>query len=149
MWLPILATVVVGCTAPLSVGPRDAAPVTFRTTLPATTGDPPIPALSVALIDRMASVTSFEASPPVDSPNPVDVVPGRANAIRVTWLGGECDAGTTLTMRRIEILVEIHIHSDPTLVGMFGCSAVGIRRQVVIGLNTFIPSAQFKLVRDP
>jgi hypothetical protein len=140
-------TVVTGCTTSLSIRPLDAAPVTFRTAMPATSGDPPTPALGVVLIDLTASVTSFDPSVPVDGANPIDVVPGPANAIRVTWIGGECDAGTTLTMRRIEILVEITVHSDPTLGGMFGCSAVGIRRQVVIGLNTFIPSSQFELVR--
>jgi hypothetical protein len=137
--LAIAVSILAGC---------DVARLPLHTTIPARPGDPPAPRLEVSVDDPGGLVRSITAPDPVDTPNAVDVVPGSTNAYRVTWTGGECDAHTTLKIGWGGVRLGISVHSDDAF-GTLACSGVGIRRQVVLVLNQFVPSTQFSLDQEP
>jgi hypothetical protein len=139
--LALLAALLAGCNGPHLLG--------LHTTIPARAGNPPIPALDVSLDDPQGLVRAVSAPEPVYGSNPVDVVPGSNNAYRVTWLTNPCETHSNLSIGWLGVDLGITVRSDQGLFGGTGCSQVGIRRQVVIELNQFVPSTQFSLTQSP
>ena len=133
--------IVAGCSSPRLFG--------LHTTIPARSGDPPSPQLDVGVDDPQGLVRSISAADFVETANPVDVVPGGNNAYRVTWMGGECDTRTTLTLGWVGVSLGIKVQSDESPTAILGCSAVGIRRQVILELKDFVPSTQISVEHVP
>jgi hypothetical protein len=131
-----LVAVLAGCNPAYLLQPH--------TTIPAHGANHEIPALDVSIDDPQGLVRSISATDPVETPNPVDVVPGSENAYRVTWLGGYCDTHTTLSIGWVGVRLGITVRSDQS---GSGCTQVGIRRQVIITLKQFVPSTQITLAQ--
>jgi hypothetical protein len=103
--------------------------------------------IEVRLADYTRLTTSLEllqGEVPGDPEPPdgtsVDPIPGRANAVALTWIGGACDESVDLEIRDAAPVV---VTLTPTTRGGGGCGLVAMTRTVVIG---FVPVIDIALV---
>jgi hypothetical protein len=78
----------------------------------------------------------------VDGPGPgFAAVPGHPDQLLVTWLGGECDDRTILTIDPDADRYRVHVEPQSSAMG---CSAVGVIRTVLLTLNQAIAPDRFE-----
>ena len=95
------------------------------------------PDLPVTVVDRAGIVGSIAPGsggiePDVSLTGAVSAIPGRDDAVMLTWLGGECDDRSVITIDPVGTRYRVSIESPSTALG---CSAVGIIRRLVLTLN--------------
>ena len=122
--LGVMAILLAGC----SLLPP---PAGIQVTLPAA---PEVAALPVTVVDTAAIVR--HAGPADDGPSDlsstsIDGIPGRDDAIRVAWLGGQCADRATVTVSALDgrYRVTVEEHSSAT-----ACSLAGVRRSILLEL---------------
>jgi hypothetical protein len=117
----------------------------FSTTLPAaTTGADAVP---ISLIDQVGIVTGIAVAPgrPPASPSTVEVSPDRPDALRVSWLTGECDDRVTMVLNDVGGAYQLTIHNHPQVTAGLLCTAAGIARSVDIGFNQRLDPGRLEL----
>jgi hypothetical protein len=107
-------------------------PAGIQVTIPAAPG---VQALPVTVVDHVGIVRN---AAPADRPDDLDTravvraIPGREDAVLLTWIGGDCDDRAIVTIDpdgdRFKVTVEAR--SSAT-----ACSAVGIIRTLMITLT--------------
>lgn len=103
----------------------------IQVTIPAA---PEVPALPVTIVDNPGIVR--QAAPANDAPSDlsstsIEAVPGRDDAIRVAWLGGQCADRATVTINPVGDRFRVAVEE---LWSAWACSAVGLRRSIVLEL---------------
>ena len=107
-------------------------PAGIQITIPAT-GD--VHALPVTIVDHAAIVRDAE---PADIPNDipwetaVHAVPGRDDAILLTWMGGDCDDRAIVTIDQNGARYDMTVKAQSSAMG---CSAIGVFRAVRLTLT--------------
>jgi hypothetical protein len=107
-------------------------PTGIQVAIPALNG---VPALPVTIVDHAGIVRAAApgAAPDVLSmETAVHAIPGRDNAVLLTWIGGECDDRSIVTIDPDEGRYGVTIESPSSATS---CSAVGIIRSVVLELT--------------
>ena len=108
----------------------------------ATAGADPIP---ISLIDQTGTVTAIAAVADASASVGVDVAPGLAQAIRVSWQGGPCDDRVTLVLNAVGGGYELAIHNHPTITAGLTCDASSVARAVDITFNRHLDPGQLTL----
>lgn len=119
---------------------------TYTAVFPAR-GDPgsvSVDAEPVSLTDTTGLVVGIRVVPADPALDGAASIPGRPNALLVSWTGGACEAHVRLALTTSPAGFKVTIDADPSLGGMLGCPAVGIPRTIEIELSQPIePSRVF------
>jgi hypothetical protein len=116
---------------------------TLRTSYPpARAGDKPLP---ISLIDQTGLVAAITAAPGVEAESGVAAVPGRADQLRVSWAGGDCDDRVTLVLNRLGDAFELAIHNHPQFGAGLVCSGGSLPRTLDIEFTTDVAPDQVTL----
>ena len=120
----VVAILLAGCSI---LPPPDGIQVTIPAALE-------VPALPVTIVDNAGIVR--DAAPADDAPSDlsstsIEAIPGRDDAIRVAWIGGQCADRAVVTVDPIEnrYRVDVDEHSSS-----MACSTAGLRRSIVLEL---------------
>ena len=98
-----------------------------------TAGADPLP---MSLVDQTGLVTSMTAVPAGSASAGVEVAPGVANALRVSWQGGPCDDRVTLVLNDVGGgSYELAIHNHPPITAGFTCDDSNVLRVVDVTFN--------------
>lgn len=134
--------VVLSFAALAGCGPGGEVP-TFRISYPpATAGDKPLP---ISLIDQTGLVTAIAAAPDAVVGSDVEAVPGRADALRVSWDGGDCDDRVTLVLNRLGDAFELAIRNHPQFGAGLICTGAEVSRALDIEFSTTLAPEQLSL----
>jgi hypothetical protein len=110
----------------------------FPTTLTSATLDP----LPVTLTDQTGLVTAIAPEPDAQVQNEpmLQAVDGEPMSAVLTWLGGACDADTTVLVHRLDggLVMNVAIHGKLGL----GCVALGVPRAIRITTSEPLPIDQ-------
>lgn len=132
----LMAAVLGGCAT-------DAGVPTYTTSLPAATAGADI--LPLSLIDQTGLVTGIAYAPPSGASSEVIASPDRPEALRVSWLSGECDDRVTLVLADIGGVYQLAIHSHPQFAAGIMCDAGGISRSLDIDFNRHLDPSELTL----
>ena len=114
----------------------------MQVTLPAVGDLGPHPVTVVDHAGIVRAATPSVANGVVNAGLAFQAVPGRDDQVLVTWLGGECDDRTIITIDPDADRYRVHLETPSSALG---CSAVGIPRAVLLTLTRPAGSDAFEL----
>jgi len=98
---------------------------------------------SIDVSDRSGKVTDVEFDPLGANPGVgVAAVPGQPNAVDVSWVGGQCDASTTIDIVGVGAGLGITVKVEPDA---RPCDAIGVTNAIRLKLAQPIPPAMVTL----
>ena len=106
----------------------------FAATFPPSS-DGVVDAMSISLVDQTGLVTGITPAVAAGAGTRAIAEPGDAGAIRIEWLGNDCDGRTTMVLIVSGDGYLATIHVDPTPAGGFGCHAIDLPRAVTVRLR--------------
>ena len=136
------AALVVALVAGCSVLPPLPPPAGIQVTIPASES---AKALPVTVVDHAGIVRAAASAARVNddaSDTTIHAVPGRDDAVLLTWIGGACDDRTIVTIDRAEPGFSVGLETQSSA-GV--CSAVGIFRTIVLELTEPVGADAFVL----
>ena len=100
-----------------------------------------VDAMVVSLVDQTGLVTGTTVAAAggatVDGEPRIVAEPGDANALRIEWLGNDCDGRTSIVLVASgdghTYVATIHV--DPTPAGGFGCGQIDVPRALTVRLR--------------
>lgn len=128
----MLAIVVIPLAALAGCGSGGGVPTYSTAYPPQEVGDKALP---ISLVDQTGLVTAIAAAPDASAAADVESVPDRANELRISWLGGECDDRVTMVLVNIGAVYQLAIHNHPQFAAGLTCTAAGVPRIVDISFN--------------
>jgi hypothetical protein len=134
--LPLAIALVAGCSLlPLPAG--------IQLSLPAAgdVGPHPVTVVDHAGIVRAATPGGPTTGPGAGPGPAFDLVPGRDDQVLVTWIGGECDDRTIVTIDPDAGRYRVHIDPQSSATS---CSAVGVIRTVLLTLDQAVAPDSFE-----
>jgi len=98
-----------------------------------------VDAMVVSLVDQTGLVTATTvaagAGATGDGGPRVVAEPGDPNALRLEWLGSDCDGRTSIVLVESGDDYLATIHVDPTPAGGFGCGQIDLPRALTVHLR--------------
>jgi hypothetical protein len=141
--LCVLSVVMAACglLPPRQVGAMFPAQPAGRAALPVVAVDPGglVPSIAIGSPDGGGSL---------EGTGGVAMVPGSTTEAVVTWLGGACEARTTITLALREPTIDVTV-ADEFEPSSFNCPDVGLFRQITLELSGPIGGRGFAWHRDP
>jgi hypothetical protein len=123
--IALVAAILAGCSLLVPPG--------IQVTIPAGDGTRALPVTVVDHAGIIAGAAPAQATAPVGwRLGEVGAVPGRADAVTVTWVGGACDDRAVIT---IDLAGDRYAVAVESQMSAMGCVAVGIFRSVVLTLT--------------
>ena len=102
---------------------------------------------TINVSDRSGKVLDIEFDPLEAKPGVgVAAVPGQPNALDVSWVGGQCDASTTIDIVGVGAGLGITVNVEPDA---RPCDAIGVSNAIRLNLAQPIPPALVKISQEP